>query len=70
VLIYILHLHLQNYIFTLVVLYLVQLNFNRSDYFSVLSSDTKIILITECKKWCNFINVQILLNVMGDIINV
>ena len=62
-------LHIQKYIFTLVLLPFIQWNLNRSDdYFLFLSSDTKIVLITKPKSWCcHFINVQILLNVRGNI---
>ena len=61
-------LHIQRHIVTLVVLRFVQWNFNRNDHhFLFLSSDTKIVLITKPKSWfCNFINLQILLNVRGD----
>jgi len=62
-------LHIQKHIVIMVVLHFIQLNFNRSgDHFPFLSSDTKIVLITKPKSWCcNFITVQILLNVRGNI---
>jgi len=60
---------IQKHIVTLVVLHFVQWNFSGHDHhFLFLSSATKIVLITKPKSWCcNFITVQILLSVRGDI---